>query len=159
IGEAQLHHPECTIPRVYAWRHWIPDRRFDGSGRSPHRDELCWAVIRNGFACQNWPLAGAFGGCRYGDCDSVSLRPESGIGAVAMDQLGERVRCAWLGDRLDPVLLVYDPLWQLQQDVRFPRRGVRVHDLDLAVRDGDPGWSRNRRRNGASDRARYDDGS
>src|SRR5205085_3061491 len=78
-----------------------------------------------------------------------------GTTAMALDNLGQRLRVARLAWPLAVVLLVRRELRQLQQDLRCAWRRHRLHGLDVALDRGDPDRSRVEFRDGASDGTRY----
>ncbi len=64
----------------------------------------------------------------------ISLRSQPGQGALAMGELGQRRRGDPLADRFATLLLLCFAFRELQQNLRFARRGDRLHDLDVAIR-------------------------
>jgi hypothetical protein len=100
-------------------------------------------------------MAGALRIGRAHPGGDLPLGPEPRTGAVALDQLGQRLCGGRLAHHVDPVLLVRREVRQLQQDLRLAWSRRRFHDLDVALLDHDPSRRGARRRDGAPDRARH----
>src|SRR5262249_19075458 len=76
--------------------------------------------------------------------------------AMAMGELGQRVRGRRMDRGIDPVLVVCRELRQLQQNLWVAWRRHRFHGVDVALERCDPHRCRARRRDGAPERSRYD---
>jgi hypothetical protein len=74
---------------------------------------------------------------------------------MALDNVGQRIRCDSLVNRFVRVLILHVACRKLQQNLRLARRGVWLYDLDMVISHGDPAWRRTGWGNGAPDGSRH----
>src|SRR6266850_8265679 len=76
-------------------------------------------------------MADSFRARHVGAGHTIQIRSEPHRATMALDYLGQRIRCGRMARRFGPILMVCREFRQLQQDLWLARRDHRLHDLDL----------------------------